>query len=121
MSLVLLVGFAVSVGQLWFVNSPPQARNKIEGRVSAVDHRPLSEMRVFLQNDSYSQLSAAITDATGRFRFNNLLSGIYYIEVEPGATGYERQVQRVEAFAFNERRGGGGEVFRIEFVLRPKE
>ncbi len=89
MSLVLLVGFAVSIGQFRFVNSLPQARNKIEGAVSAADHRPLSEMRVFLQNDAYSHIATAITDPTGRFRYN-------------------------------ERRGGGGEVFRLEFVLSPK-
>jgi tetratricopeptide (TPR) repeat protein len=51
----------------------------------------------------------------------NLVSGIYYVQVEPGTLAYERQTQRVEARAFNERRGGGGEIFRVEFLLKPSE
>lgn len=119
--LLCALTFAVTVVQFSFAPSPIQARNTIEGRVTTTDHRPLSELRVFLQNDAYSQIATAYTDGGGRFRFANLASGVYYVQVEPGVLPYERQTQQVEARAFNERRGGGGEVFRVEFVLKASE
>jgi tetratricopeptide (TPR) repeat protein len=57
----------------------------------------------------------------GRFRFRNLRSGNYYILAEPGVNDYERQTQRVEVRPFNERRGGGGEVFRVDIVMKARE
>jgi tetratricopeptide (TPR) repeat protein len=120
----MFVAFLLSLSLLpnlsLYASPAAQARNTIEGRVTTSDNRPLSEIRVFLRDEGYSQAGSTLTDGTGRFRFTNLRSGVYTIQVEPGASGYERQEQRLEAKAFNERRNGGGEVFRVEFVLLPK-
>lgn len=100
-----------------------QARNTIEGRVTTSDGRAVSNAQVTLQNDAYSPVGSGYTDAAGRFRFFNLVSGNYVIVIEAGTgtVDFERQSQRVEARAFNERPGGGGgEVFRADFVVKPR-
>jgi tetratricopeptide (TPR) repeat protein len=99
-----------------------QARNTIEGRVSTSDGRSISNARITLQNDSYSTVGSSYTDAAGRFRFMNISNGNYNVIIEPGpgTPDFERQLQRVQAQAFNSRRSGGGEVFRVDFVIKPR-
>src|ERR1700693_645091 len=118
---VSVVSIAVTVGQFSLAASPAQARNTIEGRVTNSGNRPLSNIRIFLQDDGYSQVATAYSDASGHFRFSNLSTGTYYVQVEPMESDYERQSQRVEVRPFNERRGGGGEVFRVDIVLVPRK
>ena len=120
-SLACVVGIILGVAQFWFAALPVQARNTIQGRVINSSGYPLGEMRVFVKDDGYARAGTAVTDGLGRFRFVNLKSGNYLVEVEPGATAYERQEQWVQAKAFNERRGGGGEVFTVDFVLQIKK
>lgn len=119
MLLAVFVSLAMSLSQFSFVNFLIQTRNTIEGRVTSSSGRPLSEMRVMLKNGTYSEIASGLTDGSGRFRFLNLASGNYYVEVEPGATEYERQTARIAAIPFIER-GGHGEIFRIDIVLVPR-
>src|SRR5262249_1606794 len=95
---------------------PFQSRNTIEGRVTTPDHRPIENVRVFLQNDGYSPIANTITDGSGRFRFMNIPANAYYVEVDPVGTDYERQSQRVEVNPISQR-AGSGEMFRVDFVL----
>jgi tetratricopeptide (TPR) repeat protein len=104
---------------LYGAPAQPQNRNIIEGTVTA-DGRPVSEARVFLKNDGYSQIGQTYTDGSGRFRFGGLSSGNYYVEVDPVGTDYERQTQRVEAQPFSAR-GGAAEVFRVTFQLASRK
>jgi tetratricopeptide (TPR) repeat protein len=119
MLIALLVNLAISMGQVWFVATPIQSRNTIEGRVTSSTGRPLTDMRVMLKTGSYSEIASALTDGSGRFRFMNLPSGNYIVEVEPGATEYERQAARIAAIPFKEQ-SGHGELFRIDVVLYPR-
>lgn len=121
MVVAFFLGTLVSLLQPWSMASVAQARNTIEGRVTTEDHQPIKDVRVFLQDDGYSQIGTAYTDSAGRFRFLNLRSGNYYVQIEPDGTDFDRDSQRVEARAFNESRAGGGEVFRVEFVLKPRK
>jgi tetratricopeptide (TPR) repeat protein len=113
----------IAIGTPFSGGATGQIQNTIEGRVTSPEHRPIENVRVLLQNDSYSQLRMTYTDATGRFQFQGIASAIYYIQVEPGELDYERQSQRVEAISFNRRRSPsgapGGEIFRVDFVLKP--
>ena len=117
----LIMSIGIVTGQFWFAGPAVQGRSTIEGRVTASNNRPLENIRITLQDDGYSPVGTAYTDVIGRFRFRNLRSGNYTILAEPGANDYERQTQRVEVRPFNERRGGGGEVFRVDIVMRAKE
>ena len=121
MFVAFFIGILVSVLYGWPGSPFLQARNTIEGTVSTQDHRPLKDMRVFLQNDGYSQVGATYTGVSGNFRFTNVPSGTFYVTVEPGDTDFERQSQRVELRPFNERRGGGGEIFRVDLVMKTRK
>jgi tetratricopeptide (TPR) repeat protein len=101
-----------------------QSVNSIEGRVTGPDNRPLQNVRVLLQDDSYAQIQMAYTDGAGRFRFQGIPRGIYNIQVEPGQYNYDRQSARLDVNPISGRRAGvagssgGGEIFRQDFVLR---
>jgi tetratricopeptide (TPR) repeat protein len=95
-----------------------QGRNSIEGRITTSDNRLLENVRVFLLSDGYSQLKQVYADGSGRYQFKSLPADNYYVQVEPAGTGYERQTQRVEVNPFSMGRRPGGEMFRVDFVLR---
>jgi tetratricopeptide (TPR) repeat protein len=97
-----------------------QGRNSIEGRITTAENSPLVNVRVFLLNDGYGQRGQTYTDGSGRYYFRNLGIGNYYVQVEPAGTGYERQSQRVEVSPYAPA-GGGGETFRVDFVLKPEK
>jgi tetratricopeptide (TPR) repeat protein len=115
-----LIAATLIAVSLYGAPPPFQGRNVIEGMVTAGD-RPVGEVRVFLKNDGYAQIAQTYTDSSGRFRFASLASGIYYVEVEPAGTDYERQTQRVEAQPFSARGSGAAEIFRVTFQLVPRK
>lgn len=119
MLITLFVSIAITFGQFFATAPPVQTRIAIEGRVTSSLGRPLSEMRVMLKNGNYSEVATSMTDASGRYRFMNLMSGNYYIEVEAGATDYERQTVRVVAQPIMEK-SGHSELFHQDIVLIPR-
>jgi tetratricopeptide (TPR) repeat protein len=107
---------------LGFAGAILQARNTIDGRVIDTNNHPIVNGRIYLQNDAYSEVAATYTDGSGRFTFRNLGSGIYNIVVEAIDGSFERQSQRLDAVAANGRASGrGGEIFRIDFVVRSRK
>lgn len=120
----MLAAIFLSLAFIFNAGSPvalaQQGRNSIEGTVTDREGRPLINTRVFLQDDSYSQLAMAYTDGSGRFRFTRLASGNYNVQVDPLGTDYERQSQRVEAVPFSPV-AGAGEIFRVNFQLKLKK
>jgi Flp pilus assembly protein TadD len=116
-----LVILSVAGGQFFFPSVAVQVRNAIDGQVMTSDRRPVVSARVFLQNDSYSDIASTYTDGSGRFTFRGVASGTYNVVVEPTDGVLERQSQRVEAQAINVRGGRGGEIFRVDIVLKPKK
>ena len=105
----LVIGVLILLGQFSPASFAGQARSTIDGRVTGSDRRPIANVQIFLLDEGYQFIKLLYSDGSGHFRFTNVRSGTYYIQVEPGATPYERQSQRVEVFPFNERQGGGGE------------
>jgi tetratricopeptide (TPR) repeat protein len=121
-ALVMLLAFLLAFSFTFSSSASMQARNVIEGRVSTSDGRAISSARITLQNDAYSNVGSGYTDAAGRFRFVNISNGNYNVILEPGpgTPDFERQIQQVQAQAFNSRRSGGGEIFRVDFVIKPR-
>lgn len=112
-TVILTLATLVAGGQL------NQGRNSIEGRITTTDNKSLDNVHVFLLTDSYGQVGQTYTDGSGRYQFRNIASGNYYVEVDPGGTGYERQRQRIEANPYDPSGRGGSEIFRLDFVLKP--
>src|SRR5262249_54079635 len=92
--------------------------NTVEGQVFSQTHQPLANMRVVLLDDVYSQLMTFYTNAIGRYQPTNVLNGNYYVQVEPMGKDYDRQSQRLQVQSMS--RVGGGQTFRLDFVLIPK-
>lgn len=90
---------------------------RIQGRVLAPNGRPVQNVRVTLQSDSYANLRSVYTDGSGRFQFT-APSGQYYVEVEPGSEPYERKQERLDLnpSPFSNL----GEVFFVDVVLNPR-
>jgi tetratricopeptide (TPR) repeat protein len=95
-----------------------QGRNSIEGRITTPDNKPLENVRVFLLNDTYGNRGQTTTDGSGRYQFNGLGAGNYYVQVEPAGTGYERQTQRIEVNPFDPMGAGAFEIFRLDIALK---
>jgi tetratricopeptide (TPR) repeat protein len=116
------ISLAIVFGQIGSFSFVPQGRTTIEGRVTTTDGRPFPDIRVFLQNEVYSPVKTAYTDNSGRFRFDAIPAGVYYLQAEPGGADYELLKQRVDAVGMF-RRGGtaSGELFHVDLVLRPRK
>ncbi len=120
MPAVFFIALALTFWQPLIGSSAFQGRNTIDGRVTTTKNQPYQNARVSLLNEGYSELRMVYTDSAGRYRFNNLTAGTFYVRVEPAGSDFERQTERVEVNPFTVS-NRGGEVFRVDFVLRVKE
>ena len=92
-----------------------QGRNTVEGRVVDKTGKPLDNARVTLKTTVYSDVGQAVTDSMGYYRFPGVGQGVFYIEVDPVGTWYERQTQRIEIVSI--RPGGSADNYQVDFQL----
>src|ERR1044072_9362523 len=92
----MLIGFFLSIVLAASHPFAVQSSNIIEGRVTGPDNRPLQNVVVLLQNETYFELNRAYTDYASRYRFGGIVRGNYYVQVEPGQYPFERQTQRLQ-------------------------
>ena len=107
-----------ALGEPWSSSSHPghaQTRNTIEGQVFTPERKPLQNARVALLDDGYSQLSVTYTNTIGRYQFTGFGNGNYYVHIDPIGTNFERQSQRIQVQSIS--LAGGGQTFRVDFVL----
>lgn len=114
--LLVLMLFAWQSG----ISKLPGSGNTIEGRVTTPENYPLENVRVFLLDGGYGQRGMVYTDSSGRYRFTNVSSGNYYVQIEPRGSGDKQQTQRVQVNPIRQQRGLG-EIFHVDFVLTPKK
>ena len=81
------------------------------------DGQPIENARVTLKNTVYSEIAQDLTDMSGRYRFNSVGTGVFYIEVDPIGTLYERKSIRVELVSL--RPGGSADFYEYDFQLHP--
>ena len=104
----------------------PQGRSSINGKVYG-EGRPLADVYVELLDDMNSSVRQMKTDSSGRFQFNNLVDGRYYLKVNPGNTGYQEHFQQVVISAISSVRAsegsrmGGGDNQHIDIGLKLNE
>ena len=76
---------------------------------------PIDNARLTLKNTVYSEVGQAVSDMAGYYHFNSVGDGVYYIEVDPVGTLYERQTRRLDIVSI--RPGGSADVYQMDFQL----
>lgn len=97
-----------------------QGRNSIYGIVFGESRRPLPDVYVELLDDVNSSIRQAKTDASGRFRFSNLVDGRYIIKVRPYGTDYQEQSREVVLTNISFRGGSVTENVDIALIRNPR-
>jgi Tfp pilus assembly protein PilF len=69
---------------------------EIEGVVEGPDSTPLNGIAVFLEDLTRARIGQSITATDGRYRFNRIVSGTYYIVAKPNNSEFRTAVRRVE-------------------------
>ena len=78
------------------VHTQAQTFYEIEGVVEGPDSTPITGVAVFLEDLTRARVGQAITSGDGRFRFNRVVAGTYYIVAKPNNTEFRTAVRRVE-------------------------
>jgi tetratricopeptide (TPR) repeat protein len=78
------------------VHIQAQTFYEIEGVVEGPDSTPLNGVAVFLEDLTRARIGQAITSSDGRYRFNRIVSGTYYIVARPNSSEFRTAVRRVE-------------------------
>jgi hypothetical protein len=87
-----LLGFSVVLGAVWLYGPTQTVRGQdgftVRGRVSYSDGLPATSMEVWLSVDCYSRtIGPALSDHDGRFRFENVPAGRYFLLASSLAQG----------------------------------
>ncbi|HEX8128274.1 MAG TPA: carboxypeptidase regulatory-like domain-containing protein, partial [Pyrinomonadaceae bacterium] len=137
----LLLGLAVGVSaahvQFTAVNARPlvapaplylnsmQGRSTLTVRIYSPARTPLNEIYVELQNDTYSTVGRARSDAGGRVTFPGLSDGTYRVRVLAYGTEYLEQTQDVTIASLGQLPrdlgGGGGTNEHIDIYLKVRD
>ena len=80
--------------------------------------KPVNALRISLTDDAYQPIRTVFTDTSGRFKFNGLSSGTYYVKVEPAGMPYEEQMVKLDLQALRIR--GGSEPYPIDLIVKRK-
>lgn len=100
--------------------APPLQTFNILGSVRDNTGKPVSAIRVSLTDEGYQPIRTVFTDTSGRFTFNGLSSGRYYMRVEPAGMPFEPQTVSIDLQAMRIR-GGGSEPYPVEIVIKRKK
>lgn len=95
----------------------------ISGTVYDQRRNGLPYVNVELLNDTYSMLQRAVTDGSGRYTFNGLRDGNYYVKVLPLRYDFEEETHMVEiaTVSIGSRNGTGNAFVMEDFYLKPRK
>ena len=108
-------------GQLLVSAGIIQSRNSISGTVFGTERHPVDSVYVELLDDVNSTLGRMKTDGSGRFSFNGLASGRFYLRVLPYGTDYLEQTQEVVLSSVSLIAGGGADRQQVDIYLKLNE
>src|SRR5947208_3274814 len=96
MKAIRLFSFAGCV--LLFVSRSVWAQSyyEIEGVIYAPGFKPIANVVVVLQDQTHSQVAQTITSTDGRYQFNRVAAGTWFIAVRPDEAQLQAAEQRVE-------------------------
>lgn len=94
----------------------------ISGFVYGVNQTPLVDVDIELLNENYQARGRTRTEGSGRYEFNGLADGNYFIRAMPFRYNYQDLTVRVTIITFNVRGEGLGNSFVTQdFYLQPKK
>jgi tetratricopeptide (TPR) repeat protein len=88
----------------------------IEGVVEGPDSTPLGGVAVFLEDLTRARIGQTITSTDGRYRFNRISAGTYFIVARPNTSEFRGAVHRVELID-TARSGAAASIERLDFHL----
>jgi tetratricopeptide (TPR) repeat protein len=94
--LIIVSAICVTIFALTSVRTQAQTFYEIEGVVEGPDSTPITGVAVFLEDLTRARIAQAITSSDGRYRFNRIVSGTYYIVARPNTSEFRPAVRRVE-------------------------
>ena len=90
--LVLVASFSIGAGQA----IRAQTVYELKGRIYGPDSKPVPNVLVVLENNARARIGQDITGPEGRYEFNGLIAGTYYISVKPDETQFQPSSQVIE-------------------------
>ena len=69
---------------------------EVKGKIYGPDSKPIPSLLVTLENDGRALIGQATTDTDGRYEFDGIIAGTYYISVKPNETNFQSVLQRIE-------------------------
>jgi Tfp pilus assembly protein PilF len=94
--LIIVSALCSAIIALTPVHTRAQTFYEIEGVIEAPDSTPLNGIAVFLEDLTRARVAQSITSSDGRYRFNRVAAGTYYIVARPNSSDYRSAVRRVE-------------------------
>lgn len=98
------------------VHTQGQTFYEIEGVVEGPDSTPLGGVTVLLEDLTRARVGQAITNSDGRYRFNRVAAGTYFIVARPTTNEFRTAVRRVELLETT-RVGSSSSNERVDIAL----
>lgn len=93
----LIVLFVLCVTLFTFIRSSnAQTFYDIEGVVEGPNSTPLGGVAIFLEDITRARIGQTITSTDGRYRFNRIVAGTYFIVAKPNSSEFRAGIRRVE-------------------------
>lgn len=94
----------------------------IAGTVYDSKKNGLPYVNVELQNENYVMIQRATTDGIGRYSFEGIADGRYWVKAMPFRYDMDEQTQEVEIKTISAAPGSGGYVYEVrDFYLTPRK
>ena len=92
--LLLVFAFAIVIGTTQAVEA--QTIYDVKGKIYGPDSRPLPNVLVTLENHAHALIGQDTTNTDGRYEFDGIVAGTYYISVKPDETQYQAIFQKID-------------------------
>ena len=113
----LFVLFVLCFTVLTFAHSANgQTMYDIEGVVEAPNSTPIGGVAIILEDITRARIGQTITSTDGRYRFNRIVAGTYFIVAKPNSSEFRGAIQRVELLDTS-RSGAAVSSERVDITL----
>jgi len=111
----LLLAAFFSIGTAQVIRA--QTIYDLKGKIYGPNSQPIPNVLVILENHARARIGQDITGPEGRYEFNGLIAGTYYISVKPDETQFQPSSQVIELI--NTTRGANSSSTEtVDFSLR---